>query len=426
MGNFDDWVGPRSHESMSAEDAKRNPHIYCYLDIDIDNHRSRFATAAAFVDATNTKYGFSSKDLRRLGGSEVSRIEDLISADHEWSAKNTACGGVKTRPPEAGNRIIVRLLWDVAPLACENFARLCRNGGTTAGFQATKTNTPPVGECGKPLTYRNCKIHRIEPGFIVQGGDFVFGNGSGGESIFGKKFKDEKGGLDMKHDRRGLLSMGNSGKNSNSSQFFITFAPAPQCNAKHVVFGEVISGFRILDEIEKVGSDSGEPLVPVNITECGLYSPLENPGAGYWYDQPDAESYSGISSTFVVRARVGILAPNQEVFEKFVENLRDYVDPIFISADVGATKVLELVSDFAVDVVLVAPACSKLVTGIKELPPSWGILASSDLKGTPPGDATIKEVIVESIPKNALMTVRNKTWVGKQQTWQLFSLVRNS
>lgn len=80
----------------------------------------------------------------------------------------------------------------------------------------------------------------------MQGGDFVFGNGSGGESIYnGKKFKDERAGLQLKHDGKGVLSMGNSGKNSNTSQFFITFKEAPQCDGKHVVFGKVVSGFEV-------------------------------------------------------------------------------------------------------------------------------------------------------------------------------------
>mmetsp|Transcript_7173 Transcript_7173/g.14896 ORF Transcript_7173/g.14896 Transcript_7173/m.14896 type:complete len:93 (-) Transcript_7173:924-1202(-) len=57
---------------------------YCYIDIDINNHRSNLALSAAFVDATDSRYGFSSKDLRKLGGSEVSRIDDLISMDHGY------------------------------------------------------------------------------------------------------------------------------------------------------------------------------------------------------------------------------------------------------------------------------------------------------------------------------------------------------
>ena len=88
----------------------------------------------------------------------------------------------------------------------------------------------------------------------MQSGDFVFGNGSGGESFLtGKKFKDERGGLLQKHDRAGVLSMGNSGKHSNTSQFFVTLAPAPQCDGKHVVFGRMISGWEVLRAVEGGG-----------------------------------------------------------------------------------------------------------------------------------------------------------------------------
>ena len=179
--------------------------------------------------------------------------------------------GIEVRPPSYGNRIVVKLNWDEAPLACENFATLCTNGNTTLldpmnttnfNNNSNKKSKTPIGQCGKPLTYKDSIIHRIEPGFIMQGGDFVFGNGSGGESIYnGKKFKDEKAGLLLKHNKKGILSMGNSGKNSNTSQFFITFKKTPQCDGKHVVFGEVISGFEVLDAIEKVADrnkDNGE------------------------------------------------------------------------------------------------------------------------------------------------------------------------
>mmetsp|Transcript_16874 Transcript_16874/g.20607 ORF Transcript_16874/g.20607 Transcript_16874/m.20607 type:complete len:134 (-) Transcript_16874:579-980(-) len=133
-------------------------------------------------------------------------------------------------------------------MACENFATLCTNGNTTLSSnknqsQSKKVQTP-IGQSGKPLSYEDCVIHRVVPNFIVQGGDFVFGNGSGGES---------RAGLLLEHDRKGIVSMGNSGKNSNTSQFFITFKDAPQCDGKHVIFGEVISGYEVLDAIEKVG-----------------------------------------------------------------------------------------------------------------------------------------------------------------------------
>jgi peptidylprolyl isomerase len=142
----------------------------------------------------------------------------------------------------------VQLFWDVAPSACENFATLCGiHDHNNSKSGTNKSPSAPIGASGKPLTYQNSGVHRVIPGFILQGGDFVIGNGSGGESIFGKKFKDERAGLALRHDAAGVLSMGNSGKNSNTSQFFITLAAAPQCDGKHVIFGRVVSGWEVLD-----------------------------------------------------------------------------------------------------------------------------------------------------------------------------------
>ena len=232
---------------------------YCYIDLDFDHHRNKLATAAAFVDATDSRYGFTSKDLRLLGGSEISRVQDLITTDHEWSSKAAAfVGGVSTKAPIGGNRIVMELYWEVAPLACENFATLCANGSILPGSNDKKPKPVPIGSSGKPLTYRGSTMHRCVPGFVVQGGDFVLGNGSGGESIFnnGKKFKDERAGLALKHDAPYVLSMGNSGKNANSSQFFITFAASPQCDGKHVVFGRVIRG---MDAVQAMGQRTTDP-----------------------------------------------------------------------------------------------------------------------------------------------------------------------
>jgi len=127
---------------------------YAFLDFDINHHRRKLATAAAFVHGTDTRYGHSSKDLLCLGGSELSRLEELMANDHEWSSKRKE-DGVETRPPSCGNRIVVKLHWDASPLACENFATLCLNGRLLPRQEAeggrTKIKPPPIGECGKPL-----------------------------------------------------------------------------------------------------------------------------------------------------------------------------------------------------------------------------------------------------------------------------------
>ena len=104
---------------------------------------------------------------------------------------------------------------------------------------------------------------------MCQGGDIIYGDGRGGESIFGKKFADEKGGLTREH-ARGVVSMANSGKNSNTSQFFFTFKSCPQLNKKHCVFGSILEGLEVLDQIEqRAASADGVPRVPVTIADCG-------------------------------------------------------------------------------------------------------------------------------------------------------------
>jgi peptidyl-prolyl isomerase D len=233
-----------------------------FLDIDIDGWRAAYANAEAFVAATNLRYGLSSDKLEDLGGSEKARIrKELFANDYEWSSKGNV---VTRRRPE---RLVVELWPDVSPLACQNFLALI-------------TGEKGRGECGKPLHYKGCAFHRVVPGFVAQTGDLAFGNGSGGESIWGKKFKDDRGGLKRKLDRRGLLAMGNTGKNSNTSQFFITFAALPKLTGKHVVFGEVLlsepDAETVMGLLEASGEGGGAeeaPSVPVVIADCGLLPP---------------------------------------------------------------------------------------------------------------------------------------------------------
>merc|ERR1712070_911776 len=126
------------------------------------------------------------------------------------------------------------------------------------------------GKLGKALHYAKSKFHRIIPKFMAQGGDFTHGSGVGGESIYGGKFDDE--GFKLKHNRPYLLSMANAGKNTNGSQFFITFAKTPWLDGKHVVFGQVLKGHDMVDRMEKVGSDSGQPQKTVTIVNSGELS----------------------------------------------------------------------------------------------------------------------------------------------------------
>lgn len=99
-------------------------------------------------------------------------------------------------------------------------------------------------------------IHRLIQGFMLQSGDYQNSNGTGGSSIWGPKFPDEN--FILKHNKRGILSMANSGPDTNSSQFFITFGPTPHLDGKHVVFGEVVKGLEILDIIEKMPTNQND------------------------------------------------------------------------------------------------------------------------------------------------------------------------
>ena len=138
---------------------------------------------------------------------------------------------------------------------------------TAENFRALCTGEKGVGKFGKPLHFKGCPFHRVIPGFMAQGGDFTAGNGTGGESIYGAKFEDEN--FINKHTTPGLLSMANAGKNTNGSQFFITFDQTPWLDGKHVVFGRVIDGMETVAKLQAIGSQSGQTKKQSFIQDCG-------------------------------------------------------------------------------------------------------------------------------------------------------------
>lgn len=151
-------------------------------------------------------------------------------------------------------RVIFELFKEQVPKTAENFRSIC------------------AGDKG--LSYKDNIFHRIIPDFMMQGGDITNQNGTGGKSIYGNKFADE--GIWIPHTIPGLLSMANSGPNTNGSQFFITYKETPWLDGKHTVFGRVIQGMDIVRKAEKVKTGANDvPTLTVKITDCGELSDQE-------------------------------------------------------------------------------------------------------------------------------------------------------
>ncbi|RPD53924.1 hypothetical protein L227DRAFT_580954 [Lentinus tigrinus ALCF2SS1-6] len=152
-------------------------------------------------------------------------------------------------------RMKMELFSDIVPKTAENFRQLC-----TGEY---RVNSRPQGYKG--ATFTRC---RVVPNFMCQGGDFIKGDGTGSFSIYGDKFPDEN--FKEKHTGPGLLSMANSGPNTNGCQFFITTAKCDFLDGKHVVFGRVIDGMLTLRKIENVATGpNNRPKLTVKIVECG-------------------------------------------------------------------------------------------------------------------------------------------------------------
>ena len=147
-------------------------------------------------------------------------------------------------------RVVFELFTKDVPKTAENFRALC------------------TGEKGEPCHYKGNKFHRIIKNFMMQGGDTTMGNGTGGKSIYGEKFEDE--GVWYPHTHKGILSMANSGPNTNGSQFFICYRDTPHLDGKHTIYGRAIGGWDICEKAESVKTGASDvPEKDVQIVDCG-------------------------------------------------------------------------------------------------------------------------------------------------------------
>ncbi|KAJ8604853.1 hypothetical protein CTAYLR_001085 [Chrysophaeum taylorii] len=257
-------LGAPAHANLAqiALDAKDYPECYEHCNKALDANpknvkvlyrrakslaaRGAFEAARGDLLSAKTVPGFASDD--RASRDEVVDVPE----DTEHSGPLVKCFFDVSIDGDRVGRIVFELFNDTVPNTVENFRCLC------------------TGE--KVLSYKNSRFHRIIKDFMIQGGDITRGDGTGGASIFGEKFDDE--GFFDGHDRPGLLSMANRGKNSNNSQFFITTAACPHLDGKHVVFGRVVGGMDVVRRIENVKTDTRKfendsPTLECTVVACG-------------------------------------------------------------------------------------------------------------------------------------------------------------
>ena len=180
-------------------------------------------------------------------------VADVLRRGNSAVFLDIAIGGAPA------GRIRLELFKAQVPRAAENYRALC-TGETKRG--------------GAPWGFKGARFHRVIAGFMAQGGDVLRGDGTGRASIYGDKFDDEPAGLKLRHSTPGLLSSANSGPHTNGCQFFLTLAPAPHLDGKHVVFGRVMDReslltLRKIEHVPVLPGGQHKPRLDVTIAECG-------------------------------------------------------------------------------------------------------------------------------------------------------------
>lgn len=273
----------KKHFKQAETHAKKS------IEIDSQNSKAYFRLASAYYEMKDFKGAYETaklgidvephnKDLRELyktsydvfrNEAEKERLlyqkmfkskefyDPVKKAEYHSASNPIVFFDIKVGDDQP-QRIEFELFSSVVPKTAENFKALC-------------TGERGIGKSGKPLHFKDSIFHRLIKDFMLQGGDFTNANGTGGESIYGEKFNDEN--FNLKHVERGLLSMANSGHNTNGSQFFITFKKTEWLDNKHVVFGKVAKNIEFLDVLEQIPVGENDiPEKEIKIVDCGVVS----------------------------------------------------------------------------------------------------------------------------------------------------------
>ncbi|KAF6250332.1 putative peptidyl-prolyl cis-trans isomerase chloroplast precursor [Scenedesmus sp. NREL 46B-D3] len=201
----------------------------------------------AAVPANGKKQQGSKKAATPAGGSKGSAKVASTAAALDPLAVTQKVEFTITIGGKPAGKVTMGMFGNAAPKTVRNFVAICK------------------GAKGSP-SYVGTKFHRVIKDFMVQGGDFENGDGTGGYSIYGASFADENLTFELS---RGVLAMANSGPDSNGSQFFITVVPTDWLNGKHVVFGRVLRGMELVDSVSDAATSQADaPLEPVLISGC--------------------------------------------------------------------------------------------------------------------------------------------------------------